>query len=174
MNNEVASLHKILKDETRRKVVLLLNEKGLLSYTDLMKALEISNTGRLNYHLKVLNGLVAKRGDGDYVLSGKGKRALCLLLEFSENDTQRLQMKSKWRRKFWLAMSTIIVLITSTNLAMYTIGDINLKVLFQSFLYTCMATFVFYIMYRIIMNILSDKNGINLLKAKNFKRDGKR
>ena len=174
MNNGLASLHKILKDETRRKIVLLLNETGRLSYTDLMKALEISNTGRLNYHLKVLNDLVAKRGDGQYVLSGKGKRALCLLLEFSENDTQRLQMKSKWRRKFWLAMSTIIVLITSINLTMCIIGDINLKVLSQSFLDTCMATFVFYIVYRIIMNILSEKNGINLLKTKNFQGNGER
>jgi hypothetical protein len=166
MNDGVVSLHKILKDGTRSKIVLLLNEKGRLSYTDLMKGLEISNTGRLNYHLKVLSDLLMKRGDGQYMLSEKGKRALCLLLEFSENDTQWLQMKSKWRRKFWLAISTIIVMIASTNLAMYIVGDINLKVLFQSFLYTCMAIFVFYIMYRIITNILSEKNGINLLKAK--------
>ena len=63
MNSGFASLHKVLKDETRRKIVLLLNEKGSLSYTDLMKALEIDNTGRMNYHLKILNDLVLKRDD---------------------------------------------------------------------------------------------------------------
>jgi len=96
----LASLHKILKDETRRKMVLLLNEKGALSYTDFIKALEISNTGRLNYHLRVLNDLILKREDGQYMLSEKGKRAWCLLLEFSEKNTQPSQMKPKWRRLF--------------------------------------------------------------------------
>ena len=65
MKNGVASLHNILKDETRRKMVLLLNEKGHLSYTDFMRELEISNTGRLNYHLKekMDNTCLAKRAN---------------------------------------------------------------------------------------------------------------
>jgi predicted transcriptional regulator len=73
MNSGLASLHKVLKDETRRKIVLLLNEKGSLSYTDLMKTLEIDNTGRVNYHLKVLDGLVTKREDGRYALTEKAR-----------------------------------------------------------------------------------------------------
>jgi DNA-binding transcriptional ArsR family regulator len=73
---------KVLKDETRRKIVLLLNEKGSLSYTDLMKALEIDNTGRMNYHLKVLGGLVMKREDGQIraqsiIINSNTKTATC-------------------------------------------------------------------------------------------------
>jgi DNA-binding transcriptional ArsR family regulator len=88
MNNGLASLHKVLKDEMRRRIVLLLNEKGSLSYTDLMKALEIDNTGRVNYHLKVLDDLVMKKEDGQYALTEKGKLASRLLLEFPEDNGQ--------------------------------------------------------------------------------------
>jgi DNA-binding transcriptional ArsR family regulator len=61
MNDGLASLHKVLKDETRRKIVLLLNEKESLSYTDLLNALRNFSTGKLNYHLKILNKLVSKK-----------------------------------------------------------------------------------------------------------------
>lgn len=57
MSSGIASLHKILKDGTRRKIVILLNERGNLSYTELMDTLGIGSTGLLNYHLKVLGGL---------------------------------------------------------------------------------------------------------------------
>ena len=38
----------------------MLNEKGSLSYSDLMDSLGIVSTGTLNYHLKVLDDLMAK------------------------------------------------------------------------------------------------------------------
>jgi DNA-binding transcriptional ArsR family regulator len=166
MKIQLAALHKILKDETRRKVVRLLNEKGSLSYTDLMKTLEISNTGRLNYHLKILNDLILKRGDGQYVLSEKGKRAWCLLLEVSEKNNHYSQMKSKWRRLFWIATGTLTALITITNLVLCGVGVVNLKMLFQGFLDTFALTFVLYLMYRVIMEVLSEKNRFSLLKTK--------
>jgi len=90
MNDGLASLHKILKDGTRRKIILLLNEKGSLNYTDLMNMLEIDNTGRVNYHLKILSGLITKREDGQYALTEKGKLASRLLLEFPEDTGQQL------------------------------------------------------------------------------------
>ena len=165
MKNGVASLHNILKDETRRKMVLLLNEKGHLSYTDFMRELEISNTGRLNYHLKVLNDLILKREDGQYVLSEKGKLAWCLLLEFTEKNTQPSQIKPRWRRLFWTATSTLTVLITIANLILYGIGIVSLKLLFQSFLDTSAVIFVLYMIHRVIMDILSEKNRYSMLKT---------
>ena len=93
MNSGLVSLHKILKDETRRKIVLLLSEKGSLTYTELIKALEIDNTGRMNYHLKILDDLVLKRDDGRYALTEKGELASRLLLEFPEENRQKLGMK---------------------------------------------------------------------------------
>lgn len=82
MSSGIASLYRILKDGTRCRIVLLLQERGSLSYVDLMKALEITNTGKMNYHLKVLGELLSKREDGEYVLSKKGLLASRLLLEF--------------------------------------------------------------------------------------------
>jgi hypothetical protein len=60
MSSGLDSFHKILKDKTRREIVLLLKEKDSLCYTDLMTCLGIVNTGRLNYHLKVLDDLSKK------------------------------------------------------------------------------------------------------------------
>jgi DNA-binding transcriptional ArsR family regulator len=88
MSLSVDSLHKILKDKTRRKILLLLNEKNSLSYVDLMKALEISNTGRMNYHLKILGNLVSKDENGRYMLTERGKLATRLLQEFPGDYVQ--------------------------------------------------------------------------------------
>jgi len=88
MSSGIASLHKILKDETRRKIVLLLNERESLSYTELLEALGIGSTGRLNYHLKVLGELITKNEVGQYLLTEKGKLASRLLQEFKEKKSQ--------------------------------------------------------------------------------------
>jgi hypothetical protein len=40
----------MLKDETIRKIILALNEKGSVSYTNLTESLDIVSTETLNYH----------------------------------------------------------------------------------------------------------------------------
>lgn len=92
------SLHKILKDKTRRKIILLLTENGSLSYTTLLSSLAVVNNGRLNYHLKVLGDLLTKDADGQYLLSERGRLASKLLLESSEQQSA-LQYRGKaWKR----------------------------------------------------------------------------
>lgn len=112
MTSTIESLHKILKGETRRKIVLLLNEKGSLGYTNLMDSLNIVSTGTLNYHLKVLGDLLEKDETEKYILSEKGKLASRLLTEFPENGS--LQNKGRWKT-YWIIGAinlTIIALIT--------------------------------------------------------------
>lgn len=92
MKSGIDSLHKILKDNTRRKIILLLRDKESLSYTDLMKALGITNTGKMNYHLKVLGNLLSKRENGQYVLTEKGMLASQLFLEFPEKTARQLRL----------------------------------------------------------------------------------
>jgi len=85
MSSGLTSLLKVLKDETRRKIILLLGEKDSLSYTELITALRIANTGTLNYHLKILGDLISKNESGLYTLTEKGKLASRLLVEFPDN-----------------------------------------------------------------------------------------
>ena len=87
MGSGLSSLHKVLKDETRRKIILLLNEKSSLSYTELINTLGISSTGTLNYHLKILSELISKNESGLYILTEKGRLASQLLLEFPDKKT---------------------------------------------------------------------------------------
>jgi DNA-binding transcriptional ArsR family regulator len=92
VNSGIDSLHRILKDETRRKILLLLRAKENLSYTELIGALGINSTGKLNYHLKVLGDLLSKAGNGRYVLTEKGALASRLLSEFPEKVTNQSRL----------------------------------------------------------------------------------
>jgi DNA-binding transcriptional ArsR family regulator len=133
MSSEQAPLLKILGDETRKRILLLLNEKGNLNYSDIIDKLEIANTGSLNYHLKVLDGLLLKNDAGQYVLSEKGKLAARLLLEFPEDDGQlykqwiRANLMSKepnyllWGKIFWLiALLSLAILAALNDITIYT------------------------------------------------------
>lgn len=112
MTSSIDSLHKILKDETRRKIILLLQENGNIGYTDLMDRLDILSTGTLNYHLKVLCDLLEKNEAEKYILSEKGKLAYRLLTDFPQHEA--LQNKRRWKL-YWIVGAvnlTIIALIT--------------------------------------------------------------
>lgn len=84
METDWSSLHKILSDSTRRSILELLAEKETLSYTDIMTLLRVTNTGRLNYHLKVLGNLISKDEGGRYQLTEQGRLAVNLLKTFPE------------------------------------------------------------------------------------------
>jgi len=114
MSSGIASLHKVLKDENRRKIILLLQEKGSLSYVDLMKILGITNTGKMNYHLKILGELLSKKEDGQYFLSERGLLASRLLLEFPESNTSQLGLSPKGPQILWCGI--IICIFTLMGL----------------------------------------------------------
>jgi Predicted transcriptional regulator len=82
-----SSLHRILKDTTRRNILALLSEKDALSYTEILARLQITNTGRLNYHLKALGALISKDDQGRYYLTERGKIAANMLQTFPERKT---------------------------------------------------------------------------------------
>ncbi len=91
MDVDWASLHKLLSDPTRRSILELLAEKETLTYTKIMTLLQITNTGRLNYHLKALNALLSKDEGGRYRLTEQGVLAASLLKSFPE----RIQPEKK-------------------------------------------------------------------------------
>jgi DNA-binding transcriptional ArsR family regulator len=108
----LTSLHKILKDETRQKIITLLSKKGSLSYSDLMENAEVLSTGLMNYHLKVLGDLLRKNDGGLYMLSEKGQVAYKVLTEFPGD---RSQVVDKRIYKAWIILFTATVAITLVN-----------------------------------------------------------
>ncbi len=108
MSKGIASLHKILKDETRQKIIMLLNQKESLSYSDLMEGSEVLSTGLLNYHLKVLGDLLQKNRIGEYQLSEKGKLAhRCLTTDFPEEHA----LRDKRIFKAWIVFTIASIII---------------------------------------------------------------
>ena len=66
-----------LNHEIRRKILQLLEGKSL-SYTELLDTFKIS-TGKLNYHLKLLDGFISKNEEGLYENAPLGLKALRVL-----------------------------------------------------------------------------------------------
>ena len=161
MSSGIASLHKILKNETRRQIVLLLDEKGALTYTELRETLGFLTTGLLNYHLKVLGELLAKNDAGHYALSNKGKLAARLLLEFPDVQTSR---KPKWWRTFWIQTAIALPIMVATTLALFFSGIISLERLYQSLISIIFIIGFAYMLQHIQRDVLSKK--IKLLIAK--------
>jgi hypothetical protein len=87
------SLYKIIRHPIRRKIVLALLERKELAYMDLMNSVEVENTGKLNYHLKILSDLIEKNENGRYSLTEKGNLASQLLLRFPEKKLDRTPIR---------------------------------------------------------------------------------
>ncbi len=91
MNPSTSALHKILKDKTRQKIILTLEEKGSLTYSQLLDAADVKSTGRLNYHLKILDDLVNKNESGKYALTEKGSLAFTLIRELDLKSQSQIE-----------------------------------------------------------------------------------
>ncbi len=163
----LTSLHKILKDETRQKIITLLNEKGSLGYTELMDSTEIGSTGLLNYHLKVLSGLITKNESGQYLLTEKGKLASKLLMEFPEADYQSL--KRKRQKQFWTAAGIVQIVYLISVLSLYYVKYIDFGRLIIYTLWFIGGMILAYLGYRVqngsILLIKDEKKRVKLVYA---------
>ena len=116
MTVEFSELHKILKDPTRRDILRCLNDKGPLPYVELMGLAEVTNTGRFNYHLKVLGGLIEKQVDGRYVLTERGRLAVQLLDEFPEKAVQTRGQKPRSKKLVAAAILLLVGIVAVSSL----------------------------------------------------------
>lgn len=164
MRSGLASLHKILKDATRQRIILLLKEKGNLSYTELMDTLGILSTGTLNYHLKVLDDLLIKNESGQYTLTEKGKLASRLLLEFPETAANGSQGKPKWWRRFWIGKTFFVAVALIVSFAAYFMGYTDLAGLYRSLVTMAGAVGISYMIAHITRDVLSKKTQLLLGK----------
>ena len=131
MPQGIGSLYEILKDKTRRIIILTLNEKGRIGYTELLDITKANSTGKLNYHLKILGDLLTKNSYGQYMLTEKGKLASKMLIEFPDDTASlykewiRINLMSKktdWLfgvKLFWvlsLISLTIVILLNAVSI----------------------------------------------------------
>ncbi|MCG3254678.1 MAG: helix-turn-helix transcriptional regulator, partial [Candidatus Heimdallarchaeota archaeon] len=58
---------KAITNDIRRKILFLIDDYSFLTYTDLLRELDLS-TGKLNFHLRQLTGLIDKKGEKTYIL----------------------------------------------------------------------------------------------------------
>jgi DNA-binding HxlR family transcriptional regulator len=140
MRVDLASLHKILRDSTRRDILLHLSRNGSLTYMELMDFLKITNTGKFNYHLKVLGGLIEKGEDGRYRLTEKGNTAIELFEKFSEKNSGTTQSASEKvatvpesprtrvrsgikRRLRYISIALILIMVIAVPLSLYAVAN---------------------------------------------------
>ncbi|MDR1993628.1 MAG: winged helix-turn-helix domain-containing protein [Nitrososphaerota archaeon] len=150
MSSEIESLNKILKDKTRREIILILTDRESLSYTELMETLQIGRTGTLNYHLKILGGLLEKTNSRQYTLSEKGKLVARFLTEFPEPDST-LKTKQVWWRRFWVVAVLFPTLLLFIFLYFYFSGYLDtyqaVRAVF-GFIFSIVFVYFFYRMIR--------------------------
>lgn len=165
MSNGLASLHKILKDETRRKIVSLIDEKDAISYTDLMSTLGFLTTGLLNYHLKILGDLVSKNETGQYVLTEKGKLASRLLKEFPDGKALYPGAKPKWWRRFWIEISIALAVISGSLIALFFLGYIDSTALYRGLTTAVLSVGFAYMLQHLLKDVISKKKKLLIAKA---------
>ena len=102
-NDEIETvIFQALSHPMRRTIITILdgNTKGLL-YTELITELALS-TGKMNYHIEQLEGLIEKNPDQRYVLTPFGKKALNQLKQLkhdvTDEDTKYLAIAERNQR----------------------------------------------------------------------------
>jgi len=106
--------YKILEDDLRQKILVLIAERGSLSYSDLMEKFDPISERLLNYHLKVLGDLLCKNG-AQYVLTERGCVALKFLAEYPLEEVR----KRKERKYFWFVLAVIACVFFVNNFILY-------------------------------------------------------
>ena len=101
-------LYRVLKDETRQKILNFLGERRVASYTDLLTFLNVS-TGKLNYHLKILAPFLIKGSDG-YSLNETGENAYSVLRKF-QTDPDSSERHFRSLSLVLLPLSLVLVFI---------------------------------------------------------------
>lgn len=86
LNFESEWIIKAISHDIRRSILYMLSLYPSLAYTEILEKLNLS-TGKLNFHLRRLEGLIFKDQESNYRLGMQGKQALILLQEIDEMKT---------------------------------------------------------------------------------------
>lgn len=117
----VSKVLSVLSHRIRREILLILNEKGESSFTDLMNTLNI-DTGKLSFHIRSLAPFLQQTESGKYRLSRAGEDAVRIIhdveswaevADVTRKASQLLLAPFKKRTYAFLIDFGIIFLVTS-------------------------------------------------------------
>ena len=78
MENREEIVLNALNHRVRRDILRLIETKGSVTYTQILDRTELT-TGKLNYHLKQLSGMIEKTESDEYQLTPLGENAVSIL-----------------------------------------------------------------------------------------------
>jgi uncharacterized RDD family membrane protein YckC/DNA-binding transcriptional ArsR family regulator len=113
----VSKILSILSHPLRREILLNLNEKGEVSFTDLLNLLKV-DTGKLSFHLRSLEAFIEQTPTGKYKLSKAGENAVRIIRDVEGwaevSDVQRkgskLPLASFKKRSYAFVIDFAIIL----------------------------------------------------------------
>lgn len=105
--NEYDAIFAALKHPVRRQILLLLEQKGEVSFTDIQNAVGINDTGLMSYHLKELATMVEQSKRGKYRLSEVGQTSIVL---FRKVEREQQRSSTAVRRELEKSIGKIVFL----------------------------------------------------------------
>jgi DNA-binding transcriptional ArsR family regulator len=125
--DEYAEIFAALKHPIRRQILLFLEQKGEVSFTDIQNATGINDTGLISYHLKELSPLVEQSERGKYRLSEVGQASVRLFRKV-ENEKQRTSIAVHREIEKSIGQIVFLFLIIGISLIVPLSADIYLSV----------------------------------------------
>ena len=130
--DEYDAIFAALKHPVRRQILLLLEQKGEVSFTDIQNAVGISDTGLMSYHLKELAPLVEQSERGKYCLSEVGQTSVVL---FRKVEKERQRSSTAVRRELEKSIGKIVFLFFIVGVTLMAPLSVDIYVSVQN-LYT--------------------------------------
>lgn len=125
--DEYDEIFAALKHPIRRQILLFLEQKGEVSFTDIQNAVGISDTGLMSYHLKELAPLVEQSERGKYCLSEIGQASVELFRKV-ERERQRTNTAVREEIEKYVGKIVFLFLIIGITLTVPLSVDIYLSV----------------------------------------------
>lgn len=130
--NEYDAIFAALKHPVRRQILLLLEQKSEVSFTDIQNAVGINDTGLVSYHLKELAPLVERSTRGKYRLSEVGQTSIVL---FRKVEKERQKSSTAVRRELEKSIEEIVFLFLIVGVTLVAPLSVDVYVSVQN-LYT--------------------------------------
>jgi len=127
--NEYDAIFAALKHPVRRQILLLLEQKGEVPFTDLQNAVGISDTGLMSYHLKELAPLVEQSARGKYRLSEVGQTSVVL---FRKVEKERQRSSTAVRRELEKLVGEIVFLFFIVGITLIAPLSVDIYVSVQN------------------------------------------